>query len=54
MFAAASEFFLSCLFSICILFDSGKTGYRVDRDRIKSIRESVGKEYPDFLMKAPF
>ncbi|CAF1332700.1 unnamed protein product [Rotaria sp. Silwood1] len=39
------------MFSAAI--DSGKTGYQIDRDRIKEIRKIVGNIYPDFLMKNP-
>ncbi|CAF1146461.1 unnamed protein product [Rotaria sordida] len=39
------------MFSAAI--DSGKTGYQIDRNRIKEIRKIVGNKYPDFLMKNP-
>ncbi|CAF4060399.1 unnamed protein product [Rotaria sordida] len=39
------------MFSAAI--DSGKTGYQIDRNRIKEIRKIVGTKYPDFLMKNP-
>jgi len=34
-----------------IIVDSGKTGYQIDRERMKQIRKIVGNVYPDFLMK---
>ena len=36
---------------IYFVVDSGKTGYTVDGKRVREIRETYGKEYPDFLMK---
>jgi hypothetical protein len=47
------------LYHICIILffsiivDSGKTGYQIDKERIKQIRKIVGNIYPDFLMKNP-
>ncbi len=56
MFSAASEsiYFLSFIyvrFFLLIVVDSGKTGYEIDRRRMKEIRKIVGSTYPDFLMK---
>ncbi|CAF3664218.1 unnamed protein product [Rotaria socialis] len=42
---------LADMFSAAI--DSGKTGYEINKDRIKEIRKIVGSTYPDFLMKKP-
>ncbi|CAM4813503.1 unnamed protein product [Rotaria magnacalcarata] len=42
---------LADMFSAAI--DSGKTGYQINKDRIKEIRKIVGSTYPDFLMKKP-
>lgn len=35
------------------LVDSGKTGYVIDKTRLKQIREKYGQKYPDFLGKDP-
>ncbi|CAF5216634.1 unnamed protein product [Rotaria magnacalcarata] len=40
---------LARMFSSAV--DSGKTGYIIDKKRIKSIREKYGQKYPDFLGK---
>ncbi|CAF1495011.1 unnamed protein product [Adineta steineri] len=40
---------LARMFSSSI--DSGKTGYIIDKKRIKEIREKIGGKYPDFLGK---
>ncbi len=54
MFSAASKLTLASIsarFFLLIIVDSGKTGYEIDRERIKSIRKMTGSSYPDFLMK---
>lgn len=54
MFSAASESiytFIYIRFFLLILVDSGKTGYQIDRERMREIRKIAGSKYPDFLMK---
>ena len=34
-----------------LVVDAGKTGYVIDKERIRQIRDEHGQTYPDFLMK---